>query len=424
MSDLYCSDCKRMTEVVSDHSAGDTVCSECGLVLEARSIDESSEWRIFADDSGDHDPNRVGGPVNPLLGDAALSTVISRSANGSNADPSLSRLQNRGGDPDRAIVFAFKTIANMADRLSLVTTIKDRASEIYKRLEDQKCTRGRNLEALVAACIYIACRQEGKPRTVKEVKAVQETVQKAGDFDISFWNRRRWGGERKHFSLSHRSRYLDFPTQKTCLLFFYCRRSPISIAAAIIFMITQLSDSKKPLRDISIATTVAEGTIKNAYRDLYPHAAKIIPEWYAKDRDLKNLSSPKPNRRVSISRIWDWTYSCFDYLSRSHALCKCRGLSRFSASNPKKNIRGCTRGIALRKLNKKNNNEKLVIHIDPEQGRPVDSVESAKLSRELGQISRESLRVPIKWKDLDREDFMLAFDQLDMVLGLVSYVAF
>ncbi|CAI9779494.1 unnamed protein product [Fraxinus pennsylvanica] len=45
--------------------------------------------------------------------------------------------------------------------------------------------------------------------------------------------------------------------------------------------------------DISIATTVAEGTIKNAYKDLYPHAAKIIPDWYAKERDLKNLSSPK-----------------------------------------------------------------------------------------------------------------------------------
>ncbi|KAK6127386.1 hypothetical protein DH2020_038868 [Rehmannia glutinosa] len=246
MSDTYCSDCKRNTEVVFDHAAGDTVCSECGLVLEARSIDETSEWRTFADDSGDHDPNRVGGPVNPLLGDAALSTVISRGANGSSADPSLARLQNRGGDRTGLLI----------------------ASEIYKRLEDQKCTRGRNLEALVAACIYIACRQEGKPRTVKEicsivagatkkeigrakefivkqlkvemgesmemgtihagdylrrfcsnlgmsneeVKAVQETVQKAGDFDI--------------------------------------RRSPISIAAAIIFMITQLSDSKKPLRDL------------------------------------------------------------------------------------------------------------------------------------------------------------------------------
>lgn len=116
MSELYCTDCKKNTEVVFDHAAGDTVCSECGLVLEARSIDETSEWRTFADESGDHDPNRVGGPVNPLLGDAALSTVISRGANGSNADPTLTRLQNRGGDPDRAIVLAFKTISMMADR--------------------------------------------------------------------------------------------------------------------------------------------------------------------------------------------------------------------------------------------------------------------------------------------------------------------
>ncbi|KAG8378745.1 hypothetical protein BUALT_Bualt07G0017100 [Buddleja alternifolia] len=56
--------------------------------------------------------------------------------------------------------------------MSLVTTIKDRVSEIYKRLEDQKCTRGRNLEAIVAACIYIACRQEGKPHTVKEICSI------------------------------------------------------------------------------------------------------------------------------------------------------------------------------------------------------------------------------------------------------------
>ncbi|GAA0149156.1 general transcription factor [Lithospermum erythrorhizon] len=115
MSDTFCTDCKRNTEVVFDHSAGDTVCSECGLVLESRSIDETSEWRTFADESGDHDPNRVGGPVNPLLSDAQLTTVISRGP-GVNGDASLARLQNRGGDPDRALVMAFKAIASMADR--------------------------------------------------------------------------------------------------------------------------------------------------------------------------------------------------------------------------------------------------------------------------------------------------------------------
>lgn len=45
------------------------------LVLEGCTIDETSKWKAFADYSGDHNPNRVGGPVNQLLGDRALITV-------------------------------------------------------------------------------------------------------------------------------------------------------------------------------------------------------------------------------------------------------------------------------------------------------------------------------------------------------------
>lgn len=44
--------------------------------------------------------------------------------------------------------------------------------------------------------------------------------------------------------------------------------------------------------DISVATGVAEGTIRNSYKDLYPHVSKILPGWYAKEEDLKNLCSP------------------------------------------------------------------------------------------------------------------------------------
>lgn len=118
MSDAFCSDCKRQTEVVFDHSAGDTVCSECGLVLESHSIDETSEWRTFANESADNGPVRVGGPTNPLLTDGGLSTVIAKPSGGSSEflSSSLGRWQSRGSNPDRGLIVAFKTIATMSDR--------------------------------------------------------------------------------------------------------------------------------------------------------------------------------------------------------------------------------------------------------------------------------------------------------------------
>ncbi|KAL2344565.1 hypothetical protein Fmac_005850 [Flemingia macrophylla] len=117
MSVAFCSDCMRQTEVVFDHSDGDTVCSECSVVLESHSIDETYEWRIFANESGDNDPVRVGGPTNPLLTDGGLSTVIAKPNGGSGEflSSSLGRWQNRGSNPDRALILAFKTIATMSD---------------------------------------------------------------------------------------------------------------------------------------------------------------------------------------------------------------------------------------------------------------------------------------------------------------------
>ncbi|KAH7560651.1 hypothetical protein JRO89_XS10G0062500 [Xanthoceras sorbifolium] len=312
MNDTYCPECKRPTEVVFDHSAGDTVCSDCGLVLEAHSIDETSEWRTFANDSADNDPVRVGGPTNPLLADAGLSTVISK-PNGSSGDlftTSLGRWQNRGANPDRSLLQAFKTIATMSDRLGLVTTIKDQANEIYKKVEDQKPLRGRNQDAILAACLYIACRQEDKPRTVKEICSVangatKKEIGRAKDYIVKQLEVEM--GQSVEMGTIHAGDFLrrfcsnlgmtnqtvkaaQEAVQKSEEL--DIRRSPISVAAAIIYMITQLSDDKKLLKDISVATGVAEGTIRNSYKDLYPHASRIIPSWYAKEEDLRNLCSP------------------------------------------------------------------------------------------------------------------------------------
>ncbi|ONK71418.1 uncharacterized protein A4U43_C04F8350 [Asparagus officinalis] len=198
----------------------------------------------------------------------------------------------------------------MADRLGLVATIKDRANEIYKKVEDLKSIRGRNQDAILAACLYIACRQEDRPRTVKEICSVangatKKEIGRAKEFIVKQLEVEM--GQSMEMGTIHAGDFLrrfcsslgmanqavkaaQEAVQKSEEL--DIRRSPISIAAAVIYIITQLSEEKKLLRDISVATGVAEGTIRNSYKDLHPYVAKIIPTWFAKEEDLKNLCSP------------------------------------------------------------------------------------------------------------------------------------
>ncbi|KFK29944.1 hypothetical protein AALP_AA7G198400 [Arabis alpina] len=58
----------------------------------------------------------------------------------------------------------------MSDRLGLVATIKDRANEIFKRLEDQKSSRGRNQDALFW---QLACTFHVDKRISRELLRVQ-----------------------------------------------------------------------------------------------------------------------------------------------------------------------------------------------------------------------------------------------------------
>jgi transcription initiation factor TFIIB len=116
-TDQYCRDCKRETVVVFDQSAGDIICYECGLVLEAHSIDESAEWRTFTKELKDNDPVRVGGPINPLLPDGGLSTVITKASKGRSDQlySNLGRFQNQVAT-NRSLIQAFAKISDMAER--------------------------------------------------------------------------------------------------------------------------------------------------------------------------------------------------------------------------------------------------------------------------------------------------------------------
>ncbi|KAK4750406.1 hypothetical protein SAY87_003888 [Trapa incisa] len=188
---------------------------------------------------------------------------------------------------------------------------QDRAKEIYKKVDDQKHLKfGRNQhDAILAACLYIACRQENKGRTVKEICSVangakRREIGRAKESIMRLLEGQNMGSEmgtihaadymRRFCSNLGMSNQEVKAAQEVVMKSqdLDIRRSPLSIAAAVIYIITGLSADKKPLKEITIATGVAEGTIKSAYKDLLPHLSLLIPSWFTEDKDMENL--PKP----------------------------------------------------------------------------------------------------------------------------------
>ncbi|NIG59359.1 Transcription initiation factor IIB [Pontoporia blainvillei] len=204
-------------ELVSSALAGDRV------------IDVGSEWRTFSNDKATKDPSRVGDSQNPLLSDGDLSTMIGKGTGAASFDEfGNSKYQNRRtmSSSDRAMMNAFKEITTMADRINLPRNIVDRTNNLFKQVYEQKSLKGRANDAIASACVYIACRQEGVPRTFKVQMVVTHIARKAMALDL------------------------------------VPGRSLTSVAAAAIYMASQASAEKRTQKEIGDITGVAHVTIR------------------------------------------------------------------------------------------------------------------------------------------------------------------
>lgn len=154
---------------------------------------------------------------------------------------------------DRALLNAFREINGMADRINLPKTIVDRANTLFKQVHDGKNLKGRSNDAIASACLYIACRQEGVPRTFKEICAVSKISKKeigrcfklilkaletsvdlitTGDFMSRFCS---------NLGLPNMvQRAATHIARKAVEIDIVPGRSPISVAAAAIYMASQV----------------------------------------------------------------------------------------------------------------------------------------------------------------------------------------
>lgn len=293
---IICPQCRDPhPNLVEDFAAGDLVCANCGAVVGDRIIDTRSEWRTFSNDgTGGDDPSRVGGPSNPLLDGNQLDTMISGRDNYSGTSKDLNRLQSRANykASERTLLQSFREISIMCERVGLPKMIADRAKQLYKIAEDAKSMRGKGKDAIIAACLYAACRQEKVTRTFKEISSLTRVPKR----DIGRLYKllaplldTRMDTVTVEDFMTRFCSYLHLPieVQKVAVymakkcgeLGYLAGKSPISIASAGIYMVSHLFPNHKKIpKDVSFVSGVSEGTIRGTYRDLVQYKLELIPK--------------------------------------------------------------------------------------------------------------------------------------------------
>ena len=249
-----------------------------------------------------------------------LDTIIaSKDANGA----AMAKIQGRSSAVrgERGLVQAYKDITAMCEAISLPRNIQDIAKHLYKRADDTKSLKGKSNESVIAACIFIGCRQGGVPRTIKEIctlttipkkdlgkafKALEKILQAEGTSTPSGASQDQYVPTRATSAAELMIRFcnrlglpqrivsacqeLAVKAQDTGTL---DGRSPISIAAAGIYLISALYGCAKSPRQISDVAGVSDSTIRTSYKLLWNDREKLVdPAWY-EGRELDD-AIPRP----------------------------------------------------------------------------------------------------------------------------------
>jgi len=279
--------------VVNDEEHGESVCTECGLVVEEDSIDRGPEWRAFNSNEKDS-KSRVGAPTTNMMHDKGLSTNIgwqNKDAYGnslsSNQRQKMQRLRKwnerfRTRDAkERNLKQALGEIDRMASAQGLPDSVRETASVIYRRALEEDLLPGRSIEGVATSCVYAAARQAGVPRSLDEIADVSR-VEKAeiartyryvirelglevAPADPESYVPRFASGLELSDEAEHRARSLLKTAKEKGV---HSGKSPVGLAAAAVYAASLLTNEKTTQAAVSEVADISEVTIRNRYHEL------------------------------------------------------------------------------------------------------------------------------------------------------------
>lgn len=287
-----CSMCKS-GKTVTDPESGELICRNCGLVISDKAQESRPEWRAFTFEEA-NDRSRTGIPSSLARHDMGLSTVIGRTdkdASGRAIDISMRSTMGRlrawdfrtqaHSPTDRNLRQAFSELDRLKDKLGLSDAAVEKTAYIYRKAQERGLVRGRTISAMVGAAIYIACRETGTSRTLKDIAEIGNIKRKdlariyrivvmELDLKIPMIDPMKCIVRvANRANLSERTKRMAMSIMKNVTKSgISAGKDPMGLAASVLYLACLNSGESKTQTDIAEAAGVTEVTVRNRYKNL------------------------------------------------------------------------------------------------------------------------------------------------------------
>ncbi|MEM0168746.1 MAG: transcription initiation factor IIB family protein [Metallosphaera sp.] len=285
-------------EIIFDPSRGIYVCKNDGVVVEDHIIDQGPEWREF--DSADRNKKRrVGSGVTERVHDKGFTTVI---GGGKVKDRlkviRLQRLQNKSRvtSKDKKLVTFLSILNGEAARMGLPNYVKEEAAFVIRRLIEMGLARRIDMYVLVGITLFYVARMNRIPVQLNEIKEMYNASSKTiwdcldrvqfvlkSDIGLTRPEKQAINGypNRAPTPLEYIPKIvgktnLPQPVETKAaeiaeLLYrsgLTSGKGYLSTAAAIVYLVSALLDTKKTQKEMAESLKVTEVTIRNRYKEI------------------------------------------------------------------------------------------------------------------------------------------------------------
>lgn len=275
---------------VTDLESGEIVCNNCGRVSSEKAVESRAEWRTFENS----DLSRVGSPSSLAFHDMGLATIIGKAnkdSAGRNLDASMNSAMSRLRTWDtrtrahsagqRNLISAFRELERLKDKFGLSDAIVQKTAYIYRKAQDMHLIRGRSKSSILAASIYIACREMGAQRTLGEVTKIADVKRKdlsrsyrllVRELDIKVPLADPMKCITKianKANLSEKTRRMAISTMNELVQKeMSAGKDPMGLAATVLYLSCLTNGEATTQRDVAEAAGVTEVTVRNRFNDL------------------------------------------------------------------------------------------------------------------------------------------------------------